>query len=403
MFGGKTFLSGVLGLTRSILLGAEVNILGGSQEQAETMQQYIKNEHENTRGLLMESKRAPKGLLASTTATQVKFSNGGSTRALAASQKSTRGKHGTDLYVDEADECEWPVFTSALGQTYEGGRGIKPLTWITSTWQNPDGTMTKIFDEAEEKGWGTYTWCFRETHEKHGGHVTQAEVDRKRNEMTESDWNNEVELQRPEAGDLIFAQEIIEMLFDKSMGEFTDRIGHDYVFVPPSEGETFYHGTDWAKRRDLTIVHTNISNPTGPDTLAAYCMRQKEPWPQMFEHFNKRIRDYGGTAHYDSTGMAGDMTEDHLTVDAEGVDFANRKRIHAMYSSYVTAIEAGEYVYPIIPRMKKRYELLTRGQLYESTRTSKKNHTPDEFVAGALARQANIQGTFTLLFGRAYE
>lgn len=411
LFGGKTFLSAVLGLTRAILLGAEVNILGGSEKQAKTMQRYMKNTHEQSRGMFWEARRAPKHMIIKMTETFIKLSNGGSLQALPASEKATRGEHGTDLYVDEADECEWDVFTSALGQTYEGSRGIPPLTFITSTWQNAEGTMTQLFDMVEEKNregndWRVYSWCYRETHENVGGHNTQKAIDKKRGEMTALDWANEVELQRPESGDLIFTQEIIDYLFlddgfYSPLGEpIRDIVGHDYIFIPPAEGETFYHGTDWAKRRDFTIHHTGIEVPDGPDRVAAWSMRQKEPYPVMLGYHDRRVREYGGAAIMDGTGI-GDVITDYCTVDHETVEFQNRNMIHSMYSNLIAAIESGEYRYPAIPYLKKKFALLTREQVYEAKRNSKKTHTPDPFTAAAMAHKAKMEATFQLLLGRA--
>jgi len=102
--------------------------------------------------------------------------------------------------------------------------------------------------------------------------------------------------------------------------------------------------------------------------------------------------------------MAGDMIEDNILVDAEPFDFSRRKQLHEMYSSFITAIENGEYRLPNIPHLRRKFDLLTRGQVYESTRVSKKNHTPDVFVALALARYAEQNGTFgELLMGRAWD
>lgn len=401
LFAGKTFLAGLLAKTRMVLKSADVYILGGSEDQAKTMQQYIKGEHEQQieSGMSWLHKRAPRHLIKSMTANEVILTNRGRAKALTASQKTVRGKHGTDLFGDEIDEMEWDIFTAALGQTYERGE-IGALNFFTSTWQNADGTMSRARELGEEKGWSMYEYCFRETHERYGGHITQATVDRKQSEMTRQAWLTEVELQRPSSGDLIFAQEVIDYLFDPVLGSYEDIVNHDYILIPPAEGETFYHGTDWAKATDFTCIHTMIENPSGPDRLAAWCMRQKEPWPIMFEHHNHRIREYGGPSIFDGTGMAGDMVEDHLTVESDPFDFSNRRRLHQIYSSYVTAIESGEYAYPDIPYLKKAHAHLTRGQLYESTRTSKKNHTPDPVVAAALAREAQRTGSFELMFGR---
>lgn len=412
LFGGKTFLAGTLARVRMILCGAEIFILGGSKDQTKQMRDYIKGQGRHMKNRGWNYKRSPNHLVKDILAESITLHNGASTTALAASEKATRSKHGTDLYCDEIDEMDYDVFTSALGQTYEGTDEdfeINPLTFLASTWQNPDGTMTQTFDLADENDWGVYTWCYRETHVRYGGHVTDAEIKRKRGEMTKSDWENEVELQRPASDDLIFDWETIEMTFDDTFygyatkkGNFRDQLGKDYTFIEPNDGLYFYHGTDWAKERDFTIINTMCENPVGPDTVAAWCMRQKEPWPVMFAHQNKRIREYGGPSMFDGTGMAGDMIEDHLQVSSEPFDFSRRRELHESYSSLITGIEAGEYRLPNIPYLRKKFELLTRGQVYLSSKTSKKNHTPDPFVAMALARKAQLEGTQQLQMGRAW-
>lgn len=105
---------------------------------------------------------------------------------------------------------------------------------------------------------------------------------------------------------------------------------------------------------------------------------------------------------FDGTGMAGDMIEDHLQVTSEPFDFSRRRELHESYSSLITGIESGDYRLPNIPYLRKKFELLTRGQVYLSSKTSKKYHTPDPFVAMALARKAQLEGTQQLQMGRAW-
>lgn len=400
LFGGKTYLAGLLATVRMILKQADCYILGGSKDQTNQMRSYIKSDDEHTAGVWWNHPRAPKHLLNYTTNDTIKLSNGGRITALAASQKETRSKHGTDLYIDEADEIEWDIFKSSLGQTYQGTRSINPLTFIASTWQYAEGTMSQIFDMAEEKGWMSVEWCWRETHEDHGGHTKQEEVDRKRGEMTDLDWLNEVELNRPESSDLIFAQETIDGLFSPAYGVFKDIVGQDYVFFEPNAALEFYTGTDWAKHRDFTVISTFLKNSGGPDMLAAWCMRQKEPWPVMTEHHNRRIRAYGGDSYLDRTGI-GTVIEDYITVETEGWDFSNRKETHEMYSNFIVACESGEYLLPEIPYLKKKFETLTRAQVYEPKRGLAKNHTPDPFSSGALAHKAKLEGSWELMLDHA--
>src|SRR5215218_549851 len=256
LFGGKTFLGGCLARARMLLCEAEIFILGGSEEQTKQMRDYIKGDGRHMKGRGWNAKRAPRNMIKDIQTTKVVLKNGASCEALPASQKAVRSKHGTDLYGDEIDEMEEDVFESAQGQTYEGSDedyDINTLTFLTSTWQHPDGTMQYAFDQAEDLGWGVYTWCYRETHASLGGHVTDEQIERKQGQMSKAAWANEVELGRPASDDLVFDNEILELVFDdrfygyeKKKGNFSDVVGSDYDLILPAEGESFYTGADWA-------------------------------------------------------------------------------------------------------------------------------------------------------------
>lgn len=156
---GKTFLDAVFTFTCMITLGAEVTILGGSEQQSKNIQNYLTNTSPRARGVLWEAPYAPTQLLAmDPTQTMTKLKNGGGSQALPASQRSVRGPHPQILILDELDEMEWEIFLSALGQPMDD-RGIEARVLGTSTHQHPDGTMTKALQFAEDKSWKTREWC----------------------------------------------------------------------------------------------------------------------------------------------------------------------------------------------------------------------------------------------------
>jgi hypothetical protein len=59
LFGGKTFLQGLLACTRMILLGAECYIFGGSKDQTAVMRRYLFQTSPRTEGVWWDWKRAP--------------------------------------------------------------------------------------------------------------------------------------------------------------------------------------------------------------------------------------------------------------------------------------------------------------------------------------------------------
>jgi hypothetical protein len=59
---------------------------------------------------------------------------------------------------DEIDEMDLAVLDAALGQPMEN-RGIKEHTVLSSTHQNPDGTMTEVKRRAPGNDWPIFEWC----------------------------------------------------------------------------------------------------------------------------------------------------------------------------------------------------------------------------------------------------
>src|SRR5262249_53987280 len=125
--------------------------------------------------------------------------------------------------------------------------------------------------------------------------------------------------------------------------------------------------------------------------LVAYARMQRLPWPQMVGCFDARIRRYkpprarGLSRHenpydralHDKTGL-GDVVDDLLTEDAEGLVMAGRARAD-LCSEGVKAIEHGEIVSPFIAALEAQVRYCTVDDLYGA------GHPPDGFVALALA------------------
>ena len=106
---GKSRLLSILGLTEAAVLGADVNLLGGSLAQST-------NIHETMRDA-WEHKNAPKYMLeGDPTATLIKLTNKAKIRPLTASQRTVRGPHPPRLLLDEIDEMDEAILEGALGQ-----------------------------------------------------------------------------------------------------------------------------------------------------------------------------------------------------------------------------------------------------------------------------------------------
>ena len=97
----------------------------------------------------------------------------------------------------------------------------------------------------------------------------------------------------------------------------------------------------------------------------------------MVEILDDRNKRYPGLAAHDATGL-GDVVDDLLTTDAEGVKLVGRARADLL-SDYVKAIENGELEAPRIDHTYGEHKYATIGDLYGS------GHLPDSICAGALA------------------
>lgn len=386
-FGAKTFNLALLSLVEAITLGAYVSLLGGSGEQSQRVNAYLNGTDPRVRGIFMDAPLAPRWLMKGAYKRETRIGRG-FIRALMASATSVRGPHPQRLHIDEVDEAEIPIIDSALGQPMDLDN-VKAGTVISSTHQHPDGPMTHYIEEGKEKGWGYYEWCYRENLQGNGGWLAEDEVERKKKDIPAAMWESEYEGQEPAPDDRIFSEDVLDFLFQDMLGIVPGDPGTDYRFVEPGDAEKFFHGADWAKRRDWTVIHTNAEFKSGPDQLAAWGRWNRKvkisgnamKWDDMVDKFDERVSEYGGNAAHDITGL-GDVIDDWMMVDAEGVNFRQESRRNSIYSDYINACEAGEIIYPKIEVLYNSHKYLTREMLYGN------KHVPDDVVSAALARYA---------------
>lgn len=384
-FGGKSYLLAVLSLTEQVTLGADVTLLGGSGEQSKNIHTYM--------GELWDAPYAPRWMLETDpTRTETRLTTGAKVKALTASQRSVRGPHPERLRMDEIDEMDEDVFDAALGQTM-GSEGVPAQIVASSTHQYPDGTMTEAKNRAQDRGFPVYDWCYRESMEPEHGWLTEEEVQTKRETVPEIMWTSEYDLQEPAPESRAIDPAAVEGAFHEALGE-PDSSGW---LIPPDEGGPFYHGADWAKERDWTVIVSFERRPAGePDVCAALTRCRKKPWPAIVGDFNDRIDDYGGHSAHDATGV-GNVVADYLDVPSTGFDFSRRKRRDEMLSDYVAAIEDGRIVFPRVEWAYREHKFASYDQLYGA------GHLPDSIAAGALAwwakRNARKGGRTALLAG----
>jgi len=366
-FGGKSLLLAMLGLTEALTWKCDVNLLGGSGEQA----QRIHNYQVKAWGY----PDAPHHLLASDPLKwETSLTNGATIKALLASQSSVRGPHPVRLRVDEADECDMSIIHAAMGQPMSRG-GVRAQTVFSSTHHYPNGSMTTLLQMAAEKGWPVYEWCLEESMQPHGW-LDPAEVEAKKSEVTAHMWNCEYLLQQPSAQDRAILPEAVNAMFQRSRGQHAGDNGEYLEIEPPQPGAIYQHGADWAKSNDWTVICT-VRIDCSPARLVAFERTGRRPWPQMVERFEQRIQRFPGDACHDGTGL-GDVVDSYVTQPVEKVVLVGRTRSDLL-SNYVNLVEKGGIVAPMITHSYREHLYASLTDLYGS------GHLPDSICAMALA------------------
>lgn len=379
-FGGKTTLLGLLAVCLGATLKADVTVLGGSGGQSARVMKAMLQ--------FWSAVNAPRHVLRSDPGRmRTVFEWGNEIEALTASQRSVRSPHPQRLLLDEVDEMDIDIFNAAMGQTMSA-RGIPASTLVSSTHQNPAGTMTAVLKMAAEKGWPVMEYCWRETVEPHGW-LLLAEVERKRTEMTEAMWRTEVELQEPSASGLAITREAVEVMFDTALGETDGEAGRDEEFEAPAKSGVYAHGADWGKRHDFSAIPT-LRTDCAPWRFVALYRDRRKPYHLMAPQLNFRLDRYGGTAAHDANGV-GEAVGEHLTHEVEGYTQWVGAPRHVLFNEYINAIERGRVKAPRSLPWYNAHKWVTNNDLYGT------GHPPDEFVGCALAYRAATHGAGTLM------
>lgn len=413
-FGGKSVMLAALGFIEAVTLGASVNLLGGSGEQATRVHEYMKGDEPNLSDKYWGWASAPIELLESDpTKRETKLANLGRIRVLMASQKSVRGPHPQRLRLDEVDEMAVDIFTASLGQAMQA-RGILDQTVLSSTHHKPQGTMTEIIKMATEKQWPVYKWCYKETATSW---LTDEMIARKRVTTGSSQWGVEYDLDTPTGEGLGIDTESIERMFSRDLGVFKGKLGEYIEIEPPvafcldckledTPGKfrqnrqwvcpkcrsnrvrraKYATGADWAKDVDFTDIWT-FRTDVSPMMLVAYERQGRKPWPAMISKFNKRCQRYPGNNTHDETGI-GKVIADYIKVKTKGFEMIGKAR-KRLISDYIISIEAGEYIAPYIETVYNEHVYVTNDELYGT------GHLPDSICAGALAARPTHRGTWS--------
>ena len=380
--GGKSFMLALLGLVEAATLKADVNILGGSGQQSQRVHEYQKEFWEKPPAPRMYLRGMPSAKLT-------RFIWGNKVIALMASQRSARGPHPQRLLLDEIDEMNLDILKASMGQTMdketEDGM-ILSHTVYSSTKQYPDGPMNFIEEEALAKGWHIHEWCYKETSAP-GGWLTQAMIEKKKNDMTAGMWETEVELQEPNPESRAITPSAVQWMFDTEMGEF-DGNPNEYIEVePPVPGATYAHGADWAKSKDWTIILTTRTD-VYPMRLVAFERTARLNWPVMVKKFDDRIKRYGGPSANDATGVGSVVNDYMTTLRSEPVILVGKLRADVL-TKYIAGIEHFEIKAPMIRWMFREHLFASREDVFSG---GDGIHLPDTISAGSMVYRAALLG-----------
>jgi hypothetical protein len=382
-FGGKTNLISILGMSELVALGAFVTILGGSGAQSLRVHETM------TEAWHYEG--APRDLLLKDpTKFDTFLTNGAKARTLMASTKSVRGPHPHRMRLDEIDEMEMNVLTSAQGQPMrkknKAGIILDTNTVMSSTHQYPDGTMTEVLKRAKESNWPVYQWCYKESSNSIDGWLLPDEIERKRSEIPLHMWQAEYDLQEPSFEGRAIDEAAVDRMFDPKLGFAEADVGKYIEIHAPKNDRDYVTGVDWAKSKDFTVIWT-FDATVDPWITVAFERINRRPWPAMVDRLNWRLKRYGGKVAHDATGL-GSVVADYIEIpkgvrprDIHDIVLGGRIRSD-MITNYVNAVEKGMLKAPRLQWPFEEHKYVTPDDLYNGSASA---HLPDSIAAGMLA------------------
>lgn len=419
--GKSTLLAGVS--TLEGLGGLDGVLLGGSLEQSRRVAEAADEIYDRDVVLEGTTYETPfRYLIPDPTVRETRFASGATRKVLTASRRSARGQHPERARLDEIDEMTQDVFDSAMGQTMTEDDERRPTqTLLSSTHQHAKGTMTTVLERAVEREWPVMEVCYRESLRENGGWLTWTQVETKKHEVSSEMWETEYELGEPSLEGRVFREEDVAALWDRRYGRFQGDAGEVLQFAccsrtlspvagtvlrahdaAPCPEHRYAVGVDWAARRDWTVVTVYRTDVT-PWWLVHFerMKRRSDPdgprWPERIARVGEVLRLYRAnrrTAAHDATGMGGDMAADLLEVveriDAEPVVLSGSRRDNLL-EAYVVAVEQHDLTGPRVEWAYGSHKYLTKDALW----TGGGQHTPDDVIAGALARHAQGRGPMT--------
>lgn len=375
---GKSYALSVLGLVKALMLGNEVNLLGGSLAQSTNIHKHMRAS--------TGYPSFPQYMVLEETNTKVLLANKGAIYPLTASQKTVRGPHPPFLLLDEIDEMDQDILDAALGQPMRQknylGEWVRPYTVMCSTWQNPQGTFTEMQKRAIENDWPIYQWCYRESANPVDGWLTEEAIEEKKRVISKEMWRVEYELGEPSIGNRAFDSEAVKRAFSlpfEPMEQKESKDFEEYRFENWRSDGTYVIAADWAKEQDYTVIAVGRVD-CEPHRVVYYAKFNRLPYPIMIDYFNREMRRYDAYGIHDATGL-GNVIQDHLDFRARPFYMVGDKRAR-MLSEHVGSIESDKWRFPMIKSAYLAHLWCQVGDLYKGH--TQEFHLPDEVCCFAL-------------------
>lgn len=134
--------------------GIEVAHLGAIEDQARRCYRYFRKitDHPLFQG----------GLSKPPTASRAEFANGSSVEILVGTMAGVNGPHPAHVQIDEVELMDWSIMQEAFNMA-RSAKGYKGSTRLTSTRKKASGTMQRLLDEAQQRGFKIYQWNLWDT------------------------------------------------------------------------------------------------------------------------------------------------------------------------------------------------------------------------------------------------
>lgn len=345
---GKSLALAVLGLMKSFVWDVDVTILGGSMQQSKNVAEHMSK--------LMGKPNAPTYAMEKQTVTELRLHTKKTIRPLPASETTVRGPHPPMQLLDEIDEMDLKIFDSSLGQAMpqdnHWGFTVPEYIVASSTWQNPEGTMTEVIERARKVGQPIFTWCWREllkTPSNPSGWMTQRQIDAKRRAVSEQMWKTEYELNEPSGSSRAFDLDALERIFVPYPRplEIVDKgdTMRSWTWEKPLPNGQYRIGADWAKEVDFTVISV-VRVDRKPYRLAKLIRVQKHSYPVMIGMYNREIQAYHAYGEHDRTGL-GNVVDDYIEYPDQSSGFVMNGRPRTeLLLEYITAVEHNDYLLP---------------------------------------------------------